>query len=244
MRSDVLVVVPTFNEAENLADLTSAVLALDVRLLIVDNNSPDGTGELAADLADGEQMAVLHREEKGGLGPAYAAGFAWGLEHHAQILCEMDADFSHDPTDLPRLIEAVDAGADVVIGSRYVQGGGVADWPVGRRALSRGGNLYASLLLGTRLKDMTGGYRAIRADAVRRLDPASCRASGYAFQIEMAWKAATMGMRVTEVPIVFKDRKRGTSKMTTSIAFEAIRLVTRWGWARRRGRLPWPVDEL
>ena len=239
MRSDVLVVVPTFNEAENLADLTGAVLSLGVRLLVVDDASPDGTGELAEELADGEQMAVLHRSHKGGLGPAYTAGFDWGLAHGAEILCEMDADFSHDPHHLPRLLAAIDEGADVVIGSRYVDGGGVVDWPLRRRMLSRGGNLYASLLLGTQIKDMTGGYRALRADAVRKLDPASCESSGYAFQIEMAWRATAMGMRVAEVPIIFKDRERGTSKMTSAIAFEAIRLVTRWGWARKRGRLPW-----
>lgn len=242
MPVDVLVVVPTYNESENLADLSAAVLEQGVRLLVVDDNSPDGTGDLADDLADGEWFNVLHRPSKQGIGPAYAEGLEWGLAHGAAVLCEMDADFSHDPGDLPRLLAAVDEGTDVALGSRYVEGGAVENWPLRRRLLSRAGNRYASTLLGCRIRDMTSGYRAFTADAVRRLDPSSCGASGYAFQIEMAWKAVALGMTVTEVPITFRDRERGASKMSTPIAVEAIRLVTSWGWGRVRGKLPWDMD--
>ncbi len=243
MPTDVLVIVPTYNEAENIAELSAAVRGHGVALLVVDDGSPDGTGRIADELASGDDLFhVLHRSEKAGLGPAYAAGFAWGLDHGAGVMCEMDADFSHDPADIPRLLAAIDEGADVVIGSRYVSGGGVENWPLSRRMLSRGGNIYAAVMLGTRIRDMTGGYRAFRAEAVRRLDPASCKASGYAFQIEMAWKAAALGMRVAEVPITFRDRTRGSSKMTPGIATEAIGLVAKWGLSRVRGRLPWPAD--
>ena len=242
MRPDTLVVVPTYNEAENLRAISEAILEHGVQLLIVDDNSPDGTGRIADELADDKVFHVLHRTEKAGIGPAYAAGFAWGLDHGASILCEMDADFSHNPADLPRLVAAIDSGADVAIGSRYVKGGGVENWPLQRRLLSRGGNIYARLMLGSGINDMTGGYRAFRAEALHRLDPASCKASGYAFQIEMAWKASALGLQVTEVPIIFKDRILGESKMDTSIAIEAIKLIGKWGWGRVRGQLPWPLD--
>jgi dolichol-phosphate mannosyltransferase len=243
VRDDALVVLPTYNEAENLESIARAILAQGPRLLIVDDGSPDGTGRIADRLAADDRIDVLHRSEKAGLGPAYAAGFAAGLEGGAGILCEMDADFSHDPRDLPRLLAAVDAGADVAIGSRYVSGGGVDDWPWHRRALSRGGNLYANVMLGTRIGDMTSGFRAFRADALRRLHPDDCRASGYAFQIEMAWRAARLGLRIEEVPIVFRDREAGDSKMNSVIALEAIKLVTTWGLGRLVGRLPWPAGE-
>ncbi len=197
---------------------------------------------MADDLADGEAFHVLHRSEKQGIGPAYAAGFAWGLEHGYEVMCEMDADFSHDPTDLPRLLAALGSDTQVVIGSRYTRGGGVENWPWSRRLLSWGGNVYARLLLGTPVRDMTGGYRAFTAGAIRALDPSSCKASGYGFQIEMAWKATELGLGVAEVPIIFKDRVRGESKMDTAIALEAIRLIAGWGWGRIRGRLPWSAE--
>lgn len=241
-RDDVLVVLPTYDEAENIEAISDAVLGLGYRLLVVDDASPDGTGDIAEELADGTRMSVLHRTAKGGLGPAYGAGFSWGLEHEADVLCEMDADFSHDPLDLRRLVAAIDGGADVAVGSRYVPGGGVDDWPLHRRALSRGGNLYAGVMLATGIRDMTSGLRAFRSDALRRLRPAECRASGYAFQIEMAWRATLLGLDVVEVPITFRDRLRGHSKMNRAIAWEAISLITRWGVGRVMGRLPLPAE--
>ena len=237
MQVDTLVVVPTYNEAENVALIAAAVRRHDMRLLIVDDGSPDGTGRLADEIAAADSnVHVLHRTEKQGLGPAYAAGFQWGLDNGAEILCEMDADFSHDPDDLPRLVAAVTAGADLAIGSRYVPGGGVENWPWHRRWLSRGGNIYARTMLGTRINDMTAGFRAFRAEALRKLDFAGCEASGYGFQVEMAWSAATAGLDVREVPIVFRDRTRGTSKMGAAIALEAVWLVTKWGINRLLGR--------
>lgn len=241
LRDDVLVVVPTYNELDNVEPISRAVMGEGFRLLVVDDGSPDGTGTradaIASEYPDG-RMSVLHRTEKGGLGPAYTAGFAWGLDHDASILCEMDADFSHDPLDLRRLIAAIDGGADLAIGSRYVPGGGVTEWPWHRRVLSRGGNIYARLMLGTPVSDMTAGFRAFRADAIRRTRPHECRASGYAFQIEMAWRAHLAGLEIVEVPITFRDRMRGDSKMDRAIALEAIKLITGWGFGRFRGRLP------
>lgn len=234
--NDVIVIVPTYNEAENVTAIAAAVRAHGHRLLIVDDGSPDGTGELADALAVADQgVAVLHRDTKAGLGEAYAAGFARALELDGTVLCEMDADFSHDPADLPRLIAAIDEGADLVIGSRYVPGGGIDDWPWYRKAISNGGNRYATFMLGMNVKDATAGYRAFRADAVRRLHPETCDASGYAFQVEMAWRASEAGLNIVEVPIRFRDREAGTSKMSMSIALEAMGLVTRWGWQRRFG---------
>ena len=237
MQSEVLVVVPTYNEAENIASIVDAVRGHGYRMLVVDDGSPDGTGNIADRLAvEDDGLDVLHRPTKEGLGPAYAAGFQWGLEHGAEVLCEMDADFSHDPADLPRLVAAIADGADLAIGSRYVSGGGVEDWPWHRRWLSQGGNLYARTMLGTKIGDMTAGYRAFRAEALQQLDFAECEASGYGFQVEMAWAASAAGMDVHEVPIVFRDRARGTSKMGAGIAVEAMWLVTKWGLARLFGR--------
>jgi dolichol-phosphate mannosyltransferase len=233
VQADALVVIPTYDEAENIEAIAAAVRAHGMRLLIVDDGSPDGTGEIADRLAaSDEAISVLHRSEKRGLGPAYAAGFTWGLENGADIICEMDADFSHDPSDLPRLVEEVEAGADLAIGSRYVAGGGVENWPWHRRALSRGGNIYAGFMLGTNIRDMTAGFRAFRAEALRKLDYNDCEASGYGFQVEMAWAASASGLDVCEVPIVFRDRTRGTSKMGMGIALEAMFLVTKWGFNR------------
>lgn len=231
----VTVVIPTYNERDNLSHIASAVTHQGYRLLVVDDSSPDGTGEVADRLAVSEpRMSVLHRPHKEGLGPAYAAGFDRALGEGAEIVVEMDADFSHDPTDLPRLVRAIDEGADLAIGSRYVAGGSTPDWPLVRRLISRGGNIYARLMLGLKVRDATAGFRAFRADALRRLPYQTARASGYAFQVEMAYRASLAGLKVVEVPISFRDRTRGTSKMGTGIVIEAMRLVTIWGLARMR----------
>jgi dolichol-phosphate mannosyltransferase len=208
------------------------------RLLIVDDGSPDGTGAVADRLAaDDSRISVLHRGVKEGLGPAYAAGFDHVLAEGAEIVVEMDADFSHDPEDLPRLVAAIEEGADLAIGSRYVPGGATPDWPMGRRIISKGGNLYARLMLGFDVHDATAGFRAFRAEALRALPYRQARASGYAFQVEMAMRASQAGLKVTEVPITFRDRTQGTSKMGTGIVVEAMRLVTVWGFQRlTRGR--------
>jgi dolichol-phosphate mannosyltransferase len=233
----VVVVVPTYNEAPNLAHLTAAVLLHGFELIIVDDNSPDGTGKLADDLAattDG--VEVIHRPQKAGIGPAYAEGFSRALERGAEVVVQMDCDFSHNPEDIPRLVHAIEAGADLANGSRYVPGGDTPDWPWRRKFLSRGGNLYARLLLGIPVRDATGGFRAWRARALKALPFAQARASGYSFQVEMAMRAVDAGQEVSEVPIVFRDRTRGTSKMGPEIVREAIRLVTVWGIKRRFGR--------
>jgi dolichol-phosphate mannosyltransferase len=242
--ADRLVVIPTYNEIENLEAIVRAVRRQGYRVLVVDDGSPDGTGDLADSLAaaDPEFVSVLHRSEKAGLGPAYSAGFAKGIASGATVLCEMDADFSHDPASLPALMAAVDDGADVAIGSRYVAGGGVENWPWHRRALSRFGNRYAGFMLGAPVKDMTAGFRAFSAAALERLQPASCDAAGYGFQVEMAWRAHLAGLKIVEVPITFRDRVRGQSKMDSRIAIEAMVLVTRWGLGRLVGRLPWSPD--
>lgn len=239
MQTEGVVVVPTYNEADNIALIAAAVREQGLGLLVVDDNSPDGTGDLAEQLAAGDEaISVLHRSEKAGLGPAYAAGFAHALDSGAEIIFEMDADFSHDPRDLPRLLDAIRQGADLAIGSRYVAGGGVEDWPWHRRWLSRAGNLYARTLLRTSIHDMTAGFRAFRADALRRLDYGGCEASGYGFQVEMAWRASRLGLEVREVPIMFRDRARGTSKMGARIAIEAMMLVTKWGLGNLFRRAP------
>ena len=231
---EVAVVVPTYNERENLPGVAEAVLAHGYRLLIVDDASPDGTGALADRLAESSPLLdVVHRPAKEGLGPAYVAGFDHALKSDARVICEMDADFSHDPADLPRLVEAVvSGGADLAIGSRYVPGGATPDWPLHRRALSRGGNLYVRLMLGVSVHDATAGFRAYRAEALAKLDAETCQASGYGFQVELAWRAARRGFQIAEVPIVFRDRVYGESKMKGRIVVEAMWLVTKWGAAR------------
>ncbi|KAA3642071.1 MAG: polyprenol monophosphomannose synthase [Armatimonadetes bacterium] len=235
----VLVIVPTYNERENIAPIAEAVRSHGYSLLIVDDGSPDGTGQVADQLAESdESIHVLHRSEKQGLGPAYAAGFQRGLDLGAEILCEMDADFSHDPADLPRLVAAVEAGADLAIGSRYVPGGATVGWPWHRRFLSKAGNIYAAMMLGIKVKDSTAGFRAFRDTTIRKIEPSHCEASGYGFQIEMAWNTEKAGLDIVEVPITFRDRMVGESKMDRRIAIEAILLVTRWGFTRvfRRNR--------
>ena len=184
-------------------------------------------------------ISVLHRSKKEGLGPAYAAAFDKALADGAEIVIEMDADFSHDPADLPRLVEAIDAGADLAIGSRYVKGGNTPDWPLARRLISKGGNLYARFMLGIPAHDATAGFRAYRALALQTLPYRAAQASGYAFQVEMAMRAYETGLRVVEIPITFRDRTRGTSKMGTEIVVEAMRLVTVWGWQRAVRGVRW-----
>jgi dolichol-phosphate mannosyltransferase len=221
-------VLPTFNEAENIEPIIRAALpqlastGLPHRILVVDDNSPDGTGAIADRLAaEIEEVAVLHRERKEGIGPAYLAGFDHALAEGADLLLEMDSDFSHDPADLPRLIAAAKE-ADLVLGSRYVPGGGVTDWGLGRRLISRGGSLYAKLLLGVPINDLTGGFKCFRRDVLERLDLTGVGTDGYGFQIEMTFRAIRAGFRVTEIPIVFRDRRVGASKMSARIAAEAF----------------------
>jgi dolichol-phosphate mannosyltransferase len=232
----VTVVLPTYNERENLSEMAAAITAHGYRLLVVDDSSPDGTGDIAEDLARGSsRISVLHRQKKEGLGPAYRAGFDRALADGAETVIEMDADFSHDPADLPRLVAAIDEGADLAIGSRYVPGGSTPDWPWSRRFISKGGNLYARIMLGIPIHDSTAGFRAFRDSALRALPYDQAEASGYGFQVEMAWRAHQAGMNVVEVPISFRDRTRGTSKMGTGIVLEAMRLVTVWGFQRLVG---------
>lgn len=229
----VVCIVPTYNERENLTEIAGAVRDHGYRLLIVDDNSPDGTGEIADGLAAEDAfISVLHRERKEGLGPAYAAGFDHSLKEGREVIIEMDADFSHDPKDLPRLVEAIEQGADLAIGSRYVPGGSTPDWPLLRRLISRGGNLYARTMLGVAVHDATAGFRAFTADALQRLSYAQAEASGYGFQVEMAWRAHQEGLKIVEIPIAFHDRTRGKSKMGPPIVLEAMRLVTLWGIGR------------
>jgi len=228
-----LVIIPTYNERENLPLIVGRVHAArpDVHVLVVDDDSPDGTGQLADELAlaDPDRLHVMHRAGKGGLGAAYLAGFAWGLGRGYSVLVEMDADGSHAPEELYRLLDAVDAGADLSIGSRYVPGGASRNWPRRRLVLSRTANTYARVLLGVMIHDITAGYRAYRASILRDMDIESTRSTGYAFQIEMTYRAMHAGGRIDEVPIAFTDRVRGTSKMSSRIVAEAMTLVTLWG---------------
>jgi dolichol-phosphate mannosyltransferase len=222
---DVWVILPTYNEAENLERVVGAVLEQlpeSRRVLVVDDSSPDGTGEIADRLAEGdESVEVLHRRRKEGLGPAYLAGFRIALDGGAERIVEMDADFSHDPMDLPRLVEATE-NADLAIGSRYVPGGGVTDWGPMRRFISRGGSAYARIALGLPVRDLTGGFKCFRRVVLEKINLDTIEARGYAFQVETTYRAIQAGFRVVEVPIVFKDRIDGTSKMSKSIVAEAM----------------------
>jgi dolichol-phosphate mannosyltransferase len=232
---DVAVIIPTYNERENLELIISRVRAAvpGAAVLVVDDGSPDGTGELADDLARGdERIRVLHRAAKSGLGSAYLAGFAWALQRDFGVLVEMDADGSHDPAELPALLAAL-ADADLVLGSRWVPGGTVANWPRSRQILSRGGNAYARLMLGIEARDLTGGYRAYRADTLRAIDLETVESQGYCFQVDLARRAFRAGLTVAEVPITFTERTRGASKMSRAIIVEALWRVTRWGLAAR-----------
>ncbi len=218
------IVLPTYNEAANLERVVTAVQAAlpEARILVVDDGSPDGTGELAARL---EGVDVLPRAGKAGLGAAYVAGFAHALAAGASEVFEMDADGSHDPADLPRLLTAVRAGADVALGSRYVPGGGVENWPRLRRAISRGGCLYARAVLRVPVRDLTGGFKCLRASALETVDYTTLRGHGYVFQVELTYRALLRGLRVAELPITFHERVAGQSKMTARIALEAAWLV-------------------
>jgi dolichol-phosphate mannosyltransferase len=232
----VIVIVPTYNERDNIEIIASRVRSAvpDAHLLIVDDNSPDGTGETADKLASKDpHVHVLHRAGKAGLGAAYIAGFRWALERDYGAMVEMDADGSHQPEEMTRLLDAL-ASADLVLGSRYVPGGAVRNWARSRELLSRAGNTYARLMLGFTLKDATGGYRAFRATTLRRIGLDSVNSQGYCFQIDLARGTILAGLTVTEVPITFVERERGTSKMSRAIVAEAFWRVGLWGVARLR----------
>lgn len=227
-----LIVLPTYNEAENIVEVLDRVREAvpEADVLVVDDGSPDGTADLAEGWGaqHGGGVSVLRRASKSGLGSAYRAGFAQGLALGYDALIEMDSDLQHDPSALPALISAVDSGADLAIGSRYVPGGAIPDWPKHREYLSRGGNRYAALMLGLQVRDATAGFRCYCAAMLSRIDLDAVAADGYGFQIEMAYAVARRGGRIVEVPIRFTDRVRGTSKMSSRIVFEALGLVTWW----------------
>jgi dolichol-phosphate mannosyltransferase len=234
----IAVVIPTYNERDNIRLITAAVRSVvpEADLLIVDDNSPDGTGEIADDLAAGDKrIHVLHRDAKAGLGAAYVAGFQTALDRGYDTIVEMDADGSHQPGELPKLITGL-AAADIVLGSRWVDGGETVNWLKSREFLSRAGNAYARLMLGIPLRDMTGGYRAYRAEALRKVGLEKVESAGYCFQIDLARRAVQAGLTVTEVPITFVERTYGTSKMSRAIVREALWRVTQWGITGRLGR--------
>ncbi|HEX4702520.1 MAG TPA: polyprenol monophosphomannose synthase [Pseudonocardiaceae bacterium] len=231
----VLVVIPTYNERDNLGPIVGRLHAAlpTVHALIVDDGSPDGTGELADKLAAGDdRVHVMHRTEKAGLGAAYIAGFRWGMERDYQVLVEMDADGSHAPEDLPRLLDAL-SDADLVIGSRYVPGGRVVNWPRSREVLSRGGNIYSKLALGVRINDITAGFRAYRRQVLEKVALDDVASHGYCFQVDLTWRTVRAGYTIVEVPITFTEREIGTSKMSGSIVREALLRVTQWGVRHR-----------
>jgi dolichol-phosphate mannosyltransferase len=225
MTPEAWLIVPTYNEAENIEPFVDAVLEklpASSQVLVVDDSSPDGTGEIADRLAaEHESVSVLHRPRKEGLGPALIAGFRRALEGGAELILEMDSDFSHQPAYLPRLLDASER-ADLVIGSRYVPGGGVSDWGAVRRAISRGGNVYARLVLGAGVNDLTGGFKCFRREVLEAIDLDAVQSKGYAFQVELTYRAIQQGFRVVEVPIVFRDRREGSSKMSRGIVAEAV----------------------
>ncbi|KUI01216.1 dolichol-phosphate mannosyltransferase [Mycolicibacterium acapulense] len=237
-----LVIIPTYNERENLPLIVERVQKAqpDVHILIVDDGSPDGTGRLADELAlaDADRIHVMHRNAKGGLGAAYLAGFAWGLSREYSVLVEMDADGSHPPEQLYRLLDAIDGGADLVIGSRYVPGGEVRNWPRRRLLLSRTANGYSRILLGVDIHDITAGYRAYRREALEKIDLSAVDSKGYCFQIDLTWRTINNGFVVVEVPITFTEREFGQSKMSGSNIREALFKVAEWGLRGRidRGR--------
>jgi dolichol-phosphate mannosyltransferase len=236
----VLVIIPTFNELENLAPIHRRLkdACPDVHLLIVDDGSPDGTGRLADELsaADPGRTHVMHRTAKDGLGAAYLAGFAWGLSRQYSVLVEMDADGSHAPEQLHRLLDAVDAGADLAIGSRYVDGGAVRNWPWRRLALSKTANTYSRVALGIDVHDITAGYRAYRREVLEAIDLDGVDSKGYCFQIDLTWRTVCNGFVIVEVPITFTERELGVSKMSGSNLREAVVKVTRWGIQGRMTR--------
>jgi dolichol-phosphate mannosyltransferase len=235
MSGEPWLILPTYNEAENVeaivlasAEVLARAAPAGFRILVVDDGSPDGTGGIADRLAsEHEWLEVLHRSEKNGIGPAYLAGFRHALDRGAGFLMEMDSDFSHDPADLARLLAAMRAGADLALGSRYVPGGGVSDWGLLRRFISEGGSTYARWVLGLRVRDLTGGFKCFRREVLEAIHFDGVRSRGYAFQVELTYRAVRAGFRVMEVPITFRDRRRGQSKMSWRIAAEAMVLVPR-----------------
>jgi dolichol-phosphate mannosyltransferase len=232
----VVIVIPTYNEVENLRWIVGRVRSAvpDADVLVVDDGSPDGTGDLADTLAaEDPHVSVVHRTQKAGLGAAYLHGFAVALERGYDVVGEMDADGSHQPEQLPTLLEAL-ADADLVIGSRWVPGGSVVNWPLSRKALSVGGNVYARLALGIPVRDVTAGYRLFRRTTLEAIDLGSVASSGYCFQADLAWRTAQAGLRIVEVPIEFVERERGQSKMDRAVATESLRRITLWGLAERR----------
>ena len=234
--SRVLVVIPTYNEVENLPVIVARIRAAvpAAHVLVADDASPDGTGKLADGMAeDDDHVRVLHRPGKRGLGAAYLDAFGWGLREGFGVLVEMDADGSHQPEQLPSLLARIDAGADVVLGSRWIPGGTVQNWPLARSVLSRGGNTYVRIVLGMPVRDATGGFRAYRATALQALDLGDVASQGYCFQVDLVWRAVRAGLRVEEVPITFVERERGESKMNRAIVGEALWRVTQWGVRRR-----------
>jgi dolichol-phosphate mannosyltransferase len=232
------VCLPTYNERENLEAMLRALEPLGVRVLVIDDNSPDGTGEIADRLAgELDFVSVLHRERKEGLGPAYIAGFRHALADGADLILELDCDFSHDPADVPRLIAACESGADLALGSRYVPGGGTENWGLGRRIVSWGGSFYARLLLGVGIRDLTGGFKCYRRHVLETIDLDAIDSKGYAFQIEITYRTLRKGFRVVEVPIRFADRTAGHSKMSRSIFLEAVVKVPLLRLAALRGSI-------
>lgn len=235
----VLVVIPTYNERENLPLIIAGVRAVapEVHILVADDNSPDGTGEVADGLAASDQsVQVLHRANRAGLGAAYLEAFQWAKDNYYDVVVEMDADGSHSPTDLVKILAAL-TNSDVVLGSRWIKGGRVVNWPKSREMLSRGGNIYTRLWLGIPLRDATGGFRAYRMSALNSLDKSKVESQGYCFQVDMAWRAVRAGLRVIEVPITFLEREIGESKMNQAIVKEALWRVTQWGLAKRSADL-------
>jgi dolichol-phosphate mannosyltransferase len=235
MSRRVLIVVPTYNERENVHEVTAQFLApVDgAEILFVDDNSPDGTGEVIDEIvADNPRVHVLHREGKLGLGTAYLDGFRWALERDYDFVLEMDADFSHDPRYLPDMVRLAVEGADMVVGSRYVEGGGTLNWGVGRQIISRAGSLYARTILGVGVRDLTSGFACYRRSTLENLDLDAVQSNGYSFQIEMKYRVIQAGMTIAELPIVFEDRRVGQSKMSRAIFLEAIGMV----WKLRFGR--------
>ncbi len=238
-----LVVIPTYNERDNIQQLIPRVLEQGdaFHILIVDDNSPDGTGALAEELAHREpRLHVLHRPGKMGLGTAYAAGFRWGLDFGAELIFEMDADFSHDPAMLPVFVEEI-RDCDLVLGSRYVPGGGVRNWPLSRRLMSQGGSLYARTILGVPIRDLTGGFKCFRRQVLEALPLDQVQTTGYAFQIEMTYRALLAGFRVKEIPIIFVDRVQGASKMSRRVFLEAVIAVWRLRFSLPRPGRPFAV---
>ena len=231
----ILVIVPTYNERESLPLIIRRIRAAvpEAFILVADDNSPDGTGAIADSLAEhDDHVQVMHRHGKEGLGAAYIAGFTWGLQNNYDVLIEMDADGSHQPEQLPRILEAL-RDADLVLGSRWIPGGGTENWSKGREVLSRGGNAYTRAMLGVPLHDATGGYRAFRADTLRGIDLHTVASQGYCFQVDLAWRAVQRGFIVREVPITFVEREVGSSKMSRAIVAEALLRVTQWGIQER-----------